>query len=81
MKHFGLIFGVALVSIVAAAMAADQPTPTPFKIEVDLSSGTAKMRCIAGCTWVTTSYSCGTAEKCSFAVDETGVAGLVSAGR
>lgn len=76
MKHRKLILGASLICVVIAALAADQPAPQPFKIEVDLSGAEAKMRCVAGCTWVTTSYSCGPAKSCSFELDETGVKGL-----
>jgi hypothetical protein len=78
MKHRKLILGVSLISVVIAALAANQPMipPPPFKIEVDLSGAEAKMRCISGCTWVTTSYSCGPAKSCSFELDETGVKGF-----
>ena len=78
MKHLRLILGASLVSVIVAALAADQPSTTPFKIEVDLSGSTANMRCISGCTWVTTSYSCGPAKSCSFELDETGVKGMAS---
>lgn len=79
MKHLKLIIGASLVSVVIAAMAAERPSPEPFKIEVSLSGSEAKMRCVAGCTWVTTSYSCAPEKSCSFTVDETGVAGMTPA--
>jgi hypothetical protein len=78
MKHLRLILGASLVCVIVAAMAADQPSPGSFKIAVDLSGNEAKMRCISGCNWITTSYSCGPAEGCSFELDETGVKGLAT---
>lgn len=76
MKHLELVVGAALVSVVIAALAADPATPEPFKIEVQLGDGEAKMRCVTGCTWATSSYACGPAKTCSFSVDEMGVKGM-----
>lgn len=81
MKPLKPILGASLVMVILAASAAEWTAPQPFKIEVDLSGSEAKMRCIAGCTWVTTSYSCGPAKSCSFSVDENGVQGMAPAGR
>lgn len=78
MKHLKLILGASLVSVVIAALAADQPAPQPFKIEVQLTGSGAKMRCVSGCLWVTTAYSCGPAKSCSFQLDESGVKGTAS---
>jgi hypothetical protein len=81
MKHLKLILGASLVTVILAASAAERPAPQPFKIEVDLSGSAVKMRCIDGCTWVTSSYSCGPAKSCSFQLDENGVQGMLPAGR
>jgi hypothetical protein len=78
MKHPRLILGASLVCVIAAALAADQPSPGPFKIAVDLSGNEAKMRCISGCNWITTAYSCGPAASCSFELDEMGVKGVAT---
>jgi hypothetical protein len=77
MKHLRVIVGAFLVSLVIAAMAADQPSPQPFKIQVQLTGAEAKMRCVSGCNWVTSTYSCGPANSCSFELDDTGVRGVV----
>jgi hypothetical protein len=76
MKHLKWILGVSLVAVVVAALAADQASPPPYKIEVQLTGSEAKMRCISGCYWVTTSYSCAPAKTCSFELDESGVKGI-----
>jgi hypothetical protein len=75
MKHLKLILGASLVSVMMAAFAADQSSPPSYKFEVTLSGGEAKMRCVTGCYWVTTSYSCGPAKSCTFTVDQNGVQG------
>lgn len=77
MKHLRWILGASLVPIVIAALAADQPSPPPFQIQVELVGAEAKMRCISGCYWITTSYSCGPAKSCTFMLDESGVKGSV----
>ena len=77
MKHLRLVLGAALVSIVIAAMAADQPSPQPFQIQVELTGSAANMRCISGCNWITTSYGCGPVKSCAFVLDESGVKGSV----
>ena len=82
MKHLKLILGASLVAVILSASAAEWTAPQPFKIEVDLAGSEVKMRCVAGCTWVTTSYSCGSGKNsCSFLLDETGVQGMAPAGR
>jgi hypothetical protein len=77
MKHLKLVLGASLVSVVIAAVAADRPAPQPFKIQVQLTGSEVKMRCVSGCYWVTTTYSCGSAKSCSFDLDESGVNGTV----
>jgi hypothetical protein len=82
MKPLKLILGASLVAVILTASAAEWTAPQPFKIEVDLAGSEMKMRCVAGCTWVTTSYACGSKEKgCSFLLDENGVQGMAPAGR
>ncbi len=81
MKRLKLVFAGALISALTAAFSAERSSPPTFRIEVDLSGSQAKMRCTAGCTWTTTSYSCGAANSCTFVVDESGVGGVAPAGR
>lgn len=78
MKHLKLILGASLVSVAIVAFAADQPTPPTYQIEVSLSGGEAKMRCVSSCYWVTTSYACGQARQCTFTLDQNGVKGAAS---
>jgi hypothetical protein len=78
MKHTKFVLAAVLIGVLTAAVSAERSSVTPFRIEVELAGSEAKMRCKTGCTWTTTSYSCGAGNDCSFAVDGTGVEGIPS---
>lgn len=79
MKRLKLVLAGVLISALTASFSAERSSPPTFRIEVDLSGSQAKMRCTAGCSWATTSYSCGAANSCTFVVDETGVSSVAPA--
>jgi hypothetical protein len=68
-----------LLVVAAASSGADSPaSPTRFLIEIETTSTGARLHCISGCAWITTSYTCGGAVErpCRFALDESGIRGV-----
>jgi hypothetical protein len=77
-----LAVAALVLVLTTASSGADAPaSPAPFLIEIETTSTGARLQCISGCAWITTSYTCGGAVErpCRFAIDESGIRGIPTA--
>lgn len=76
-KSLAAVLSVLMLS--AASSTASPPVSAPpFRIEVEVTEAGARLYCISGCNWITTSYRCGgeIQRACRFALDESGIRGM-----